>query len=230
MQIQHIGYQIRGFYRVAKIGHRWADEPSCPKTNRHPALLGSARHRRHLRCLCKVSRRTLYRWQQTLAQAGGDPAALTPRSRAPKRRRQAVFRREVVDEIRRLRKVRPNIGKLLCRCSSKPGARPINVPAPVSPPSDASSTGSPIRCATPRCGWIAADDTSHCAKPAKHAAPRASPPPPWNSPAIPWSASVMASDATSSPSSTPARASPSPGRPPPAAAAAPHTPCAPSSP
>ncbi len=27
MQIQHIGYQIRGFYRVAKIGHRWPMNP-----------------------------------------------------------------------------------------------------------------------------------------------------------------------------------------------------------
>ncbi|WP_424948062.1 hypothetical protein [Candidatus Spongiihabitans sp.] len=30
MQIQHIGYGIRGFYRAAKIGHRWDYEPSSP--------------------------------------------------------------------------------------------------------------------------------------------------------------------------------------------------------
>ncbi|WP_424948242.1 helix-turn-helix domain-containing protein [Candidatus Spongiihabitans sp.] len=111
MQVQHIGYQIRGFYRVAKIGHRWDMNPHAQK--RIDILRFWEVHGTAATCdAFKVSRRTLYRWQQTLAQAGGDPAALTPRSRAPKRRRHAVFRREVVDEIRRLRKVRPNIGKL----------------------------------------------------------------------------------------------------------------------
>ena len=111
MQVHHIGYGIKGFYRVAKIGHRWDMNPHAQK--RIDILRFWQTHGSAATCdAVKVSRRTLYRWQQTLAQAGGDPAALTPRSRAPKRRRHAVFRREVVDEIRRLRKVHPNLGKL----------------------------------------------------------------------------------------------------------------------
>ena len=31
VQIQHIGYRIKGFYRVAKIGHRWNMNPHAQK-------------------------------------------------------------------------------------------------------------------------------------------------------------------------------------------------------
>ncbi|MGC9128974.1 MAG: helix-turn-helix domain-containing protein, partial [Acidithiobacillus sp.] len=33
-----------------------------------------------------VSRRTLYRWKKALRESGGNPAALIPRSSAPKRK------------------------------------------------------------------------------------------------------------------------------------------------
>ncbi len=174
-----------------------------------------------------VSRRTLYRWQQTLAQAGGDPATLTPRSRAPKCRRQAVFRRELVDEIRRLRKVRPNIGKLPLSVLIKTWCQTHKCPRP-----SVSTIGriidrepdkmrhAPLRL-----------DRRGRHKPLRQTRKTRRPKGISTAPMEqPWSASVMASDATSSPSSTPARASPSPGRPPPVVAAAPHTPCAPSSP
>ena len=109
MQIHPIGYRIKGFYHVANMGHRWDLNPQAQKRIdilRFWEVHGTTGD------AFAVSRRTLYRWRQTLTQAGGDPAALTPQSRAPKRRRHAVFRREVVDEIRRLRKVYPNLGKL----------------------------------------------------------------------------------------------------------------------
>ncbi len=34
MQVRHIGYRIRGFYRVAKIGHRWPMNPHAFKNLR----------------------------------------------------------------------------------------------------------------------------------------------------------------------------------------------------
>ena len=149
MQVHHIGYGIKGFYRVAKIGHRWDMNPHAQK--RIDILRFWQTHGSAATCdAVKVSRRTLYRWQQTPAQAGGDPAALTPRSRAPKRRRHAVFRREVVDEIRRLRKVHPNLGKLPLSVFIKTWCQTHKCPIPASPLSDASSTVSPIRCATHR--------------------------------------------------------------------------------
>ena len=111
MQIHPIGYRIKGFYHVANMGHRWDLNPHAQQRIdilrfwevHGTTATGDA---------FAVSRRTLYRWRHTLTQASGDPVALTPQSRAPKRRRHAVFRREVVDEIRRLRKVYPNLGKL----------------------------------------------------------------------------------------------------------------------
>ncbi len=68
MQYQHIGYGIRGFYRVARLGN----------------LLGMNTHAQHrlkvltffdqhgLAATCdafSVSRRTLYRWKATLRKA-----------------------------------------------------------------------------------------------------------------------------------------------------------------
>ena len=77
MQVHHIGYGIKGFYRVAKIGHRWDMNPHAQK--RIDLLRFWQTHGSAATCdAFKVSRRTLYRWQQTLTQAGDAPAALTP--------------------------------------------------------------------------------------------------------------------------------------------------------
>ena len=158
MQIQHIGYQIRGFYRVAKIGHRWPMNPHAQK--RIDILRFWEVHGTAATCdAFAVSRRTLYRWQQTLAQAGGDPAALTPRSRAPKRRRQALFRREVVDEIRRLRKVHPNIGKLSLSVLIKAWCHTHKCPIPSVSTIGRIIDREPDKMRHAPLGWIAADDT-----------------------------------------------------------------------
>jgi transposase InsO family protein len=111
MRVQHIGYQIRGFYRLAEFGQVWAMTPK------------DAQHRiRILRFLDKhglaatvdafgVSPRTLYRWKAALKAQGGNPTALAARSSAPKRRRQPETDPQLVAEIRRLRTLHPNLGK-----------------------------------------------------------------------------------------------------------------------
>jgi len=58
-----------------------------------------------------VSRRTLYRWRAKLKKAEGELTALNPQSKRPKRVRQSRVSLEIVQEIRRLRKKYPNIGK-----------------------------------------------------------------------------------------------------------------------
>jgi transposase-like protein len=58
-----------------------------------------------------VSRRTLYRWKKALKDSGGNPAALIPRSSAPKRKRTPTADPRLVAEIRRLRTTYPNLGK-----------------------------------------------------------------------------------------------------------------------
>ncbi len=59
-----------------------------------------------------VSKSTLYNWRKRLKAAAGNPAALMPGSRAPKRRRRSLWPSELAGAIRRLRELHPNTGKL----------------------------------------------------------------------------------------------------------------------
>ena len=111
MQVHHVGFRIKGFYRLAQFGHRWEMTPQDAQ-HRFTILQFFARH--GLAATCEafgVSRRTLYRWKQTLTQAGGQPAALAARSSAPRRRRQATWPAALSQEIRRRRTTYPNLGK-----------------------------------------------------------------------------------------------------------------------
>jgi len=55
-------------------------------------------------------KRHLYRWKK-LHEHGGDIGALAPASSAPGTHRKRQWPKAVTDEIRRLRKVHPNLGK-----------------------------------------------------------------------------------------------------------------------
>ena len=87
MQIQHIGYQIRGFYRVAKIGHRWDMNPHAQK--RIDILRFWEVHGTAATCdAFKVSRRTLYLAANTRPsrrRPGSPDAALTSTKTPPPR-------------------------------------------------------------------------------------------------------------------------------------------------
>ena len=58
-----------------------------------------------------VKRRTLYHWRKQLREGGESPEALNEKSRAPRRRRKRIWPKAIVEEIRRLRTVHPNLGK-----------------------------------------------------------------------------------------------------------------------
>ncbi len=58
-----------------------------------------------------VSERTLYNWQRKLKDANGKLEALNCGSRAPKNKRKRRYDHRIIDEIRRLRKVYPNLGE-----------------------------------------------------------------------------------------------------------------------
>ena len=111
MRVHHVGYRIRGFYRLAYFGHRWEMIPN----NAHHRLKILHFFARHgLTATCEafgVSRRTLYRWKRALTQAAGDPQALAAHSSAPHRRRQSPWPPALSQEIRRLRTRYPNLGK-----------------------------------------------------------------------------------------------------------------------
>ena len=153
MQIHHVGFRIRGFYRLAQFRPR-GDMIPHEAQHRFTILQFWARHGLvATREAFGVSRRTLYRWQRTLTQAGGEPHALAARSRAPHRRRQARWPPALSQEIRRLRTTYPNLGKaklhvllqpwctqqgrplpsvLHHRAPDRPGSRP-HAPSPAPP-------------------------------------------------------------------------------------------------
>ena len=58
-----------------------------------------------------VKRRTLFNWKSALAQSGGKLEALNSGSRTPKTKRRRIWNPSVLEELRRIRYERPNLGK-----------------------------------------------------------------------------------------------------------------------
>ena len=89
MQVHHIGYGIRGFYKLAELGHLW---DMIPEEAQHRLKVLSFWRKYGLEATREafgVSRRTLYRWQAKLRAARGDPTALIPHEPIPRRKRQS---------------------------------------------------------------------------------------------------------------------------------------------
>ena len=89
MQYEHIGYRIRGCYRVAESGHRREMHPDA----QHRLTLLRFREQHGTVAACdafRISRRTLYRWRRTLRQAHANPAAFIPGSRVPRTEARAT--------------------------------------------------------------------------------------------------------------------------------------------
>lgn len=59
----------------------------------------------------KVKRRTLYHWRSRLREGANNPEALNEKSRAPRKRRKRLWPKEILEEIKRLRTVYPNLSK-----------------------------------------------------------------------------------------------------------------------
>jgi len=111
MRVQHIGYRIRGFYRVAALGHLWDMTPKDAQGRLEILRFFDKHGLAATTDAFDVSRRTLYRWKAALKAHGGNPAALAAKSSAPKRRRPPKTDPRLVSEIRRLRTLHPNLGK-----------------------------------------------------------------------------------------------------------------------
>ena len=58
-----------------------------------------------------VKRRTLFNWKGALAKGGGKLEALNSGSRTPKTKRRRIWNPSVLEELRRIRYQRPNLGK-----------------------------------------------------------------------------------------------------------------------
>ena len=230
MHVHHVGFRIKGFYRLAQFGPRWEMTPNEAQ-HRLTILQFFARYGQAATGEAfGVSRRTLYRWQQTFTQTDGQPAALAA---PPAHPAVAASRCGPLHCSRRFdpcARPTPTSARPSCMSCCAPGVRSSISPCPGSPPSDASSPGRPTRCGTPPSAWTPAVAPNPWPGPAKPAHPRVSDMGHSRcSPAIPWCASKPASAATYSPSSTRTPASPSPLPPPPRLAAkrpSRWTPCA----
>ena len=120
MQIHHIGYGIRGFYRLAKLGQLWDMIPEEAQHRLKVLRFWEKYGLEATREAFGVSRRTLYLWQAKLRTARGDPTALQPKKPIPKRKRQSHWPKEIVEQIRYLRKKYPNLGKARLHVLLKP--------------------------------------------------------------------------------------------------------------
>lgn len=110
MQFHHAGYRIKGFYRLADYALRWG-MASSEASRRLKILAFWERHGLAATMEAfEVSRRTLYGWRKRYREGAGQPASLEAASRAPRHRRRRLWPAAVIAEIKRLRRVHPNLG------------------------------------------------------------------------------------------------------------------------
>ena len=130
MPIHRVGYRIRGFDRVAALGHRWENTPQDAQRRLAILRFWDTHGLDATRDAFGVSRRTLYRWKKALREADFNPAARTARSSAPQRRRQPRTDPRLGAEIRRLRTLYPNLGKDKLHVLRRPWCEDKGLPLP----------------------------------------------------------------------------------------------------
>jgi transposase InsO family protein len=111
VQIRRIGYRIKGFLAVADRGLYW--DMICKSAEQRLTVL-SFWERHGLTATQEafgISRRTLYAWQAQLRRGEGKPHTLAPGSTRPQRLRRRSWPLPVIEDIRRLRREHPNLGK-----------------------------------------------------------------------------------------------------------------------
>ena len=112
MQIHRYEYGIRGFGRFSDYGLRFLAMVSEKARYRYRVLRFWEKHGLEPTVEAfGVNRGTLYHWRRQLRAAGEDLEAFNEKSRAPRNRRKRLWPKEVLEEIRRLRTVHPNLIK-----------------------------------------------------------------------------------------------------------------------
>ncbi len=87
MQVQHVGYRIRGFDRVGALGHLWEMTPQDAQERLRILGFWDTHGLLATREAFEVSCRTLDRWKAELQAQGDNTAALVAKGSAPRRRR-----------------------------------------------------------------------------------------------------------------------------------------------
>lgn len=131
MQIQRIGYGIRGFGRITSYALRWAHMVTTKAKHKARVLAfwGKYGIKATVEAF-KVSERTLYLWKQQQTKGGGKLEALNEQSKRPQKVRIREWPTLVMSAIKTQRATHPNLGPdkiavLLARDASLAGlARP----------------------------------------------------------------------------------------------------------
>ena len=109
MQYLHIGYRIKGLYKIANFSNKLEAIMGTKAQQKLDALSFWDKHGIiATQDAFKVSRTTLYRWRKLHAQRG--MVALRNASTAPRNRRSRNWSPRIIAEIRRLRISYPNAG------------------------------------------------------------------------------------------------------------------------
>ena len=106
MQHQHIGYHIKGFYKIASFSNKTEAMMATDAKQKLNALDMNKHGLNATQDFVGVSRSTLYRWKKCFDEGG--VSALRDASKAPRQRRRRNGSTRISDEIRRLRHSYPN--------------------------------------------------------------------------------------------------------------------------
>src|SRR3989344_5196836 len=103
---------IRGFVTCYRTAVRWQHMITTKARRKFDALIFWEKHGLEATMdAYGVKRRTLFLRKKKLRAVRGKPEALWEQSRAPQHRRIRAWPTELLEEIRRLRSLRPNLGK-----------------------------------------------------------------------------------------------------------------------
>ena len=110
MQRQHIGFGLQGFYRIGSLRLKQDHVDSIALHRKRVLDFWDQHGLAPTLDAFNFSRRTLYSWGKALKTSNG-LSGLSPKNRAPKRKRLSHWDQSLDNEIRRLRQIQPNLGK-----------------------------------------------------------------------------------------------------------------------
>lgn len=111
MKIQSIYRGIKGFVTVYDRAVRYRYMITTEATRRLKILEHWKKHSlQSAMDAFSISRRTLFNWKALLDLGGGKPEALNPGKRTPQKKRKRIWDVRILEEIKRLRVVHPNLG------------------------------------------------------------------------------------------------------------------------
>lgn len=112
MRILRVSYHVKGFVSLGDYALRLAYMITEKAKHRIKVLAFWEKHGLEAALdAFPAKRSTLFLWKRKLRKGRGRLEALNDISRAPKKRRKRLWPHEIIDEIKRLRTLYPNLGK-----------------------------------------------------------------------------------------------------------------------